>query len=114
MINTGTVLIGATFFSAGFASESEKDCLIIERRATVGSEFCASLLANPVEKSSDEFYGRLDELKIIGENGGIHTVPCAFVLSGYILEKKFPILLETEVLDIEKKGRRLPNHNFQP
>ncbi len=106
MIKFDTILLGATFYSAGYAAKSKEKCLVIERKTIVGSDFCACLKSNaPCEADVDfvaDFRKKLTDAEIISSDGGIHIVPCAMELARFYLEKEIDILLETEVINIKK------------
>lgn len=109
MLRYDTILLGATFYSAGYAARSKGKCLVIDRRGVVGSDFCACLKSNvPCDTEVDlvsDFRKKLSELGIIASNGRIHIVPCAMELARFYLEKDIDILLETEVMSVEKKEK---------
>ena len=104
MITTDTVLIGATFFSAGYAASAKEDCLIVERRSVVGAEFAAALIANAPHKPCGIFAEHLKELGIIAPSGGLHIVPCSIELGRFLLEQNIKLLLETEALSVTRSG----------
>ncbi len=85
MMKYDAILIGATFYSAGYAAKTKEKCLVLDRRTVVGSDFAACLNSS-VPKYSDidlvsDFRNKLEENGIISSNGGIHIVPCAMELA---------------------------------
>lgn len=101
-----TVLIGATFFSVGYASHAE-DCLIIDRSDIVGSDFCAAMNASSCKGTYS--LGALglyrDALRrgLTDNDGRITIVPTAALLAKYISDKIPNILLGCEITDVSEK-----------
>lgn len=100
----GTVLIGATFFSAGYASHAKNDCLILERKSVVGSDFvdCMnSVLCLPGDRPRfPEFHAELIERNLLNEEGYMHVAGYSAVLAEYLLKTSAYILMETETISV--------------
>lgn len=109
IISVETVLFGATFYAVSYVAAASEKCLIIERKSIVGSDFAACL--NAAECTTAEyspmtcsFRAKLIKSGILLENGNIHIVPVSLMLSEFILEHHLSILLETEIVYVQKKG----------
>ena len=104
----GTVLIGATFFSAGFASHAKDDCLILERKSVVGSDFAdcmkASLCLPGDRPRFPEFHAELIARNLLNEEGRVHISAYSAVLADYLLKTNAYILMETETLSVVWKS----------
>jgi len=89
------VIIGATFLGLGAA---KGNCLILERSEQIGYEYI-SCCAGSMDSSPE------NELKtlILKHNiSNIHTL--APLLYSYVKEKKLPILLSTEIIEITRES----------
>ncbi len=103
-----TVLIGATFYAAAYASVRPEDCLIVERHSFTGSDFAQSAKQCVIPEKdyagdAASFREELFRRAVIDRDGNAQMVPFAELLSEYIVKKDLAVLLETEAVSVTKR-----------
>lgn len=102
-----TVLIGATFFAAGYALTAPESTLIVEPRSVVGSDFAGCFLANPCSAANSEaaqtFLREVTKRGWLDQEGHPHIVPFGAMLAHCLREREIPVWLETEVLHLDDR-----------
>lgn len=102
-----TAVFGTTFLGLG-AALSMENVVVIEKGGLFGAEFvnsykvCAPKAVVPKTEHGREFLADLKRRGLVSEEGEIYPAPAVYVLSSYLKEKPFDILLMTEVTGIKK------------
>lgn len=102
-----TAVFGTTFLGLGAALGME-NVVVIEKGGLFGAEFvnsykvCAPKVVEPKTELGKEFLEDLKRRGLVSEDGEIYPAPAVYVLSSYLKEKPFDILLMTEVTGIKK------------
>ena len=106
-----TAVFGATFLGLGAALGME-NVVVIEKGGLFGAEFvnsykvCAPKVVEPKTELGKEFLEDLKKRGLVSEEGEIYPAPAVYVLSSYLKEKPFDILLMTEVTG----GKKVDNY----
>ena len=102
-----TAVFGTTFLGLGAALGME-NVVVIEKGGLFGAEFvnsykvCAPKAVEPKTELGREFLADLKRRGLVSDEGEIYPAPAVYVLSSYLKEKPFDILLMTEVTGIKK------------
>ena len=102
-----TAVFGTTFLGLGAALCME-NVVVIEKGGLFGAEFvnsykvCAPKAVEPKTELGKEFLEDLKRRGLVSEEGEMYPAPAVYVLSSYLKEKPFDILLMTEVTGIKK------------
>ena len=101
-------VLGASFLGFG-AALSMENVVVIERGGLFGTEFvnsykvCEPKVVEPKTALGKDFLKNLSKRGLVSENGEFYPAPAVYVISSYLKEKPFDILLMTEVTGIQKK-----------
>lgn len=107
-MKTEYLILGASFFGAGFALKNKGKCVILEEGATVGKEFISSFnQKKPREilcktELGDAFKIDLKKRGLLNKNGEIYAGPATFLLSEILLKSEAEVYFDTVVTKIEK------------
>ena len=98
------LIFGATF--TGVSAALNKDSLLIERTALIGSEFVDCLNEKPAKESGykNEFTETLKRKNAVNENGAVYLAAAMFELCDIIKKKGLKIMMLTEVIEIKKNN----------
>ena len=102
-----TAVFGTTYLGLGAALGME-NVVVIEKGGLFGAEFvnsykvCAPKVVEPKTELGKAFLEDLKRRGLVSEAGEIYPAPTVYVLSAYLKEKPFDILLMTEVTNIKK------------
>jgi len=102
-----TVIIGATAYGIGFASQKPDEVLVIERTALVAPEYIDSLHVgstewNPTEPMGFDLKNELLSRNVLSAAGRFHAPGAASTLFDLIQKKDISVLFLTDVIGIEK------------
>lgn len=102
-----TAVFGATFLGLGAALGMD-NVVVIEKGGLFGAEFvnsykvCEKKVIEAKTSLGKDFLENLEKRGLVSTDGEIYPAPAVYVLSAYLKEKPFDILLMTEVTDIKK------------
>ena len=102
-----TAVFGATFLGLGAALNLE-NVVVIEKGGLFGAEFvnsykvCTPKVVEAKTELGKAFLENLKGRKLVSEEGELYPAPAVYVLSSYMKEKPFDILLMTEVIRVKK------------
>ena len=96
------IILGATFAGIGAAVRHPEGCLVVERRTQPGYEYIDSFSTvqcngTTLGEAAQELEQQLRDRGILSVDGKVAHGALAAFLNSYILEKKIPVLLQTEV-----------------
>jgi len=102
------IILGATFYGIGFAIQSPRNILVIERTGLIGSDFVDCLGERPntdvTVKSTvgKRFKDILVEKRAVADNGDIYLGITPYILAGLLKDNNINIMFKTVVTDIRK------------
>lgn len=101
------LILGASFFGASLAMSLNVPCQLIEPKDIAGSDFADCAISNRCCMSeasplTEMFKAELLDRGLLDAEGQVHIYPLAAVLSEFLLKKKIPVLLSTQVISVNQ------------